>query len=317
MNGTKDWKKEEPKDLGLGNKTSDATNGRYVNKDGSFNVRRTGLPFSERVNYYHAFLEMSWMKFTSIVVLFYFFANLFFATLFLLAGFNNLRGAVADTLIKQFCEAFFFSAQTITTLGYGRISPDGLWTNILASSESLLGLLCFALVTGLIYGRFSKPVSRIAYSHNAVVAPFQNINGFMFRMANKLSSQLIEAEVQLVMAYTKSVNGEPVRKFVELPLERKKLSFFPSNWTIVHPIDEESPMYNASSKDLEEWKAEFFIILKAFDDSFSQTIYSRNSYLPSEVKWGQKFVSMLRFDVGSHIEVEMDKISETVEVKLN
>jgi len=160
---------DEFKDLGFGVKVSSQKR-RLINKDGTFNVERKGLPFFESLSFYHSLVEMSWLKFNGLVVLAYIVINFLFACLYMLIGINHLGGIISKSLIDQFLDAFFFSGQTITTVGYGVIHPVGFWASTISLAESMTGLLGFALATGLLYGRFSRPNAKILYSKNSIIA---------------------------------------------------------------------------------------------------------------------------------------------------
>lgn len=217
-------------------------------------------------------------------------------------GVENLTGTYGTTSLEQFTETFFFSAQTITTLGYGRVAPIGLAANIVAAIESMLGLLSFALATGLLYGRFSKSRTKIKYSDIGVIAPYLNGNGFMIRVVNPQNNELLEVNADLSVSFTKE--GSQLREFHNLKLERNMVFFFPSVWTIVHPIDEMSPLYKMTEKEFEERNVEFIVMLKAFDESSSQTLYSRSSYRADEIVWGAKFTYLGQHRDGKlHIDV--------------
>lgn len=305
--------KEKYNDLGLGNKAS-AGNFRSLNKNGTFNVRKSNLPFFERFNFFHTLISMSWIRFNALIFLSYFFVNLLFASIYMLIGVENLTGVVLSTPFDNFMEAFFFSSQTITTLGYGRVAPIGIPANTVAALESMLGLLAFALATGMLYGRFSKPSARIKYSGKAVIAPYQDMNAFMFRLINPLSNQLLEVEATVTLSMQQK--GKPLRSFHLLQLERSKVVFLPSVWTIVHPIKENSPLHGMNKEKLLELDPEFIVMIKAFDESFSQTVYSRSSYKASEIVWGEKFAYIIKQEE-SGIEVDVSRIDETVKVDLN
>lgn len=305
--------KEKYNDLGLGNKAS-AGNFRSLNKNGTFNVRKSNLPFFERFNFFHTLISMSWIRFNALIFLSYFFVNLLFASIYMLIGVENLTGVVLSTPFDNFMEAFFFSSQTITTLGYGRVAPIGIPANTVAALESMLGLLAFALATGMLYGRFSKPSARIKYSGKAVIAPYQDMNAFMFRLINPLSNQLLEVEATVTLSMQQK--GKPLRSFHLLQLERSKVVFLPSVWTIVHPIKENSPLDGMNKEELLELDPEFIVMIKAFDESFSQTVYSRSSYKASEIVWGEKFAYIIKQEE-SGIEVDVSRIDETVKANLN
>jgi inward rectifier potassium channel len=275
-------------DLGFG--TSMASD-RSMNKDGSFNLVRLGEPRLRLYEIYNDLISMKWGNFFVLIFSAYFVANLFFAVLYYFIGVHHLTGIAADLdELHKFMEAFFFSSQTLTTVGFGRIAPMGILTSTIAALESMLGVLVFAVATGLLYGRFSKPQAKILYSSKAVIAPYKNETGLMIRIANMRHSQLIEVEVGVTMAYI--TEGASARTFVRLKLEREKISLFPTSWTIVHPIDENSPLYGVTQQQMIDIKGEVMILLKAFDETFSQTIYSRSSYHAVEIEWGKKFKPM-------------------------
>ena len=307
------YSKEKYNDLGLDTK-SPSSGYRALNKNGSFNVRKENVSFFEGMNIFHSLVSMSWFHFLMVLALGYFTINLIFASLYLIIGTEHLTGIYGTTKLDQFIEAFFFSAQTITTLGYGQIAPLNLAANIVAASESLLGLLLFALATGLMYGRFSKPIASIKYSSIAVVAPYNEINGFMFRVVNPKKNQLLEVEVNVNLSMKRE--NSDLRDFYSLELERSKVVFFPTMWTIVHPVSSESPIYGFNQQNLIEKDAEFIVVIKAFDESFSQSVYSRSSYKADEIKWGAKFTYLAKRD-SRGISIDVGRIDETFEVHLN
>jgi len=274
-------------DLGLGLK---APRGRAVNKDGTFNVRRTGLPTTRFHELYHHLITMSWPRFLGLLFLGFLVANAGFAVLYLGIGMEHFARPGGEALGDRIMDAFFFSAQTLTTVGYGHISPKGLTASAAAAFESLLGLLSFALATGLLYGRFSRPQACLRFSAQAVVAPYQGITGFMLRLVNLRSNQLIEVEATLSLSLTEP--DSDTRRFHLLPLERAKIHLFPSSWTVVHPIEEDSPLAGLAEADLVRARAEFILLIKAFDDTFAQTIYARTSYTAEEVVWDARFLPM-------------------------
>ncbi len=308
---------ERRQDLGFGTKLNDSYS-RLINKDGSFNVVHRGGSWADRANLYHRLITMPWPKFLLYVFLFYVLTNVPFALLYLVAGAENLRGLDDSMHLSPFWGAYFFSAQTLTTVGYGHMAPIGFMTSIIAAIESLIGLLAFALATGILYGRFSRPVAHIQFSKNAVLAPYLDINGWMFRIIHKTDSQLIDVELTVTFSRLEpKPDGSPNRKYYNLPLERNKVSFFPTNWTLVHPITDDSPLYDCTPEQLAESDAEFLILLRAMDDTFSQAVHTRYSYRYDELLWGRKFRPM--FDVSNPgiVALDMNKLDDTDEVSLN
>jgi inward rectifier potassium channel len=281
-------------DPGLGEKyLSNA--GRLINHDGTFNLKRTGAGFHYK-DIYQKLLNLSWTKFFLFILLFYFSMNMIFASIYYFIGPDQLHGTHSGLSVNSFFDSFFFSVQTFTTVGYGGIVPTGVATNIVAALEAMTGLLAFALITGLLYGRFSKPSARILYSRNIIVAPYKDKNALMFRIANQRNTNLMELEAKILFSFIDhSVKDHP-RRYLDLKLERNSVYFFPLNWTVVHPIDQESPLFDKSQKDLEAMHAEFLILVKGFDDTFSQVVHSRFSYRYNEIVWGAKFVKAYSTD---------------------
>jgi inward rectifier potassium channel len=304
------------KELGFGSNAK-GKSARFVNKDGTFNVKRKGLTLVQNLHIYHALIEMSWTKFAMVTLSFYTLINLIFAFLYVLVGVEHLVGIIGESFVEKFWEAFFFSAQTLTTVGYGRISPAGFTASMIAAMESMIGLMGFALITGILYGRFSRPTAKIIFSENAIVAPYKGINALEFRIVNQRKNQLIEVEVQVLLSMNKLIDGQRKGVFLDLPLEAKKVNFFPLPWTIVHPIDENSPIYKFSSQDLIDADAEIIIMVKAYDDSFSQNIYKRYSYTANEILWGAKFNVIYKNGDDGFVNLMLNKFQEVEKVPLN
>jgi len=301
--------KTEDKELGFGTKTSGQKT-RLINRDGSFNIHRIEQSKWNSTSIYHALISMRWIKFNSIVFSYFIIINLFFTSCYYFAGLDGLRGMEGTTEMDKLWEAFFFSTQTITTVGFGRLSPGSHSISIIAAIESLIGLLGFAIATGVIYGRFSRPKIQIIFSKKAIIAPFKNATAFQFRIANKMSnSQISDIEARVTVAKLEVENGIQVRRFRPLELELKKIIFFPMTWTINHPIDENSPLYGMTAKDLEQADTEFMILLSGFDDTFSQTVSSRFSYTYNEVVYGAKFMSVFGLNEQGQTTQDLNKIS--------
>ncbi|GAB4428256.1 MAG: ion channel [Bacteroidia bacterium] len=265
-------------DLGFGTSIG-RDNKRLLNPDGSFNVRRIGGGLGA----FHPFLfliTMPWWKFWLITASVFALINAGFAGLYLLVDYQGLQGAPMETATwgQRFAYAFFFSAQTFTTVGYSSISPVSFVANVISSFEAMIGLMGFALATGVLYGRFSRPSAKIAFSQQALVAPYQDINALMIRIVNRRSNQLIELEVLVVAMWYEAVKGEYKQQFRALPLERDRVTVFPLTWTLVHPITTESPLYGIRSEALAERHFEVLIMIKGFDDTFAQTVHARRSY---------------------------------------
>jgi inward rectifier potassium channel len=298
------------KDLGLGSRVAQGSHERFLNRDGSFNVRRGGLPFFRTLNMYHALLTMSWIKFYLLLALGYFITNIFFASVYLACGSNAFRGAEGITVIERFLEAFFFSVQTLATIGYGRISPNSFAANIVVTFEALVGLLGFALATGLLFARFSRPHAKIIFSHHAIIAPYKDITAFEFRIVNERSNELIEVNATVSLSRLEIVNGRTMRKFYPLSLEREKVVFLPLHWVVVHPITETSPLYGITAEQFNKADSEILILLTGVDETFSQSVHARSSYKTTEIVWGAKFRDVfIESDTGK-LSIDMKKIHD-------
>ena len=280
---------EESKDLGFGSVVAERSRQRFVNRDGSFNAQRTGLPFWSSLSPYHLLLTVSWGKFLSLMTLWFVLLNAAFALAYLACGAGALSGNRIEHNYGAFWQAFFFSVHTFATIGYGNVSPVGMAANIIVVIESLAGLLATALITGLIFARFSRPTARIEFSNQAVIAPYKNITAFMFRITNARKTQLIGVEAKVNLSLYAGGNGPTNRRFHQLTLERSRVDVFPLSWTIVHPIDEDSPLHDYTENMLRQTDPEFVIMLTAVDETSAQMVHTRSSYKTSEIVWGAKF----------------------------
>lgn len=298
-------------DLGFGSVVARESRQRLLNRDGSFNVHRVGLHFWESLSAYHYLLTISWPKFFSIIVGAYLAANAIFATVYRLAGDDALTGLHGHTASTRFSEAFFFSVHTLATIGYGSMTPATLLANVIVTVETLIGLVGVAVMAGISFARFSRPVARILFSDRAVIAPYRGGRAFMFRIANQRSSQLIDLQAKVMLTRRKRDGSGSEREFLLLALERDRVAFFPLTWTIVHPIDEQSPLRGWTGEDIVGCDAEFLILLNAFEETFSQTVHSRSSYKAAEIVWGARFRSMFEpADEGGVLSVDIHKLHE-------
>jgi len=278
-------------DLGFGSVVARESRRRLLNRNGSFNVKREGLSFLQSLSAYHYFLTMSWTRFLGYAMGAYLAANALFAVAYVSCGDGALTGFAAQGAGERFVTAFFFSVHTLATIGYGNIAPANLDANIVVVFESLAGLLGFALVAGIVFARFARPMAQIVFSDNAIIAPYRGITAFMFRIVNQRSNELVQLEAKVMLTRRKrGVDGE--REFIQLKLERENVIFFPLTWTIVHPIDEKSPLHGMTERDLLGCDSEFLVMLNGFDETFSQTVHTRSSYRGDEVVWGARFKSI-------------------------
>jgi inward rectifier potassium channel len=304
-------KSQDTKEFGFGAYLN-PQNSRLVNKDGTANINRIGVPVADWLNLYHRLITMSWWKFGVLVFAFFLIANLFFAVAYFIVGVENLAGVHGNNLHDYFWEAFFFSAQTLTTVGYGRISPTGFSASFLAAIESLMGLLAFALATGLLYGRFSRPVARISFSKHALILPHNGNYALMFRLVGLRKITLMNLAVEVVFSKVEENNGHRQRNYYTLKLERDRITSLPMSWTLVHNIQEDSPLFQESAESLSQSEAEIIILFQATNETFSENVHKRTSYHHSEILWNKKFVPMFKTETkGTTLDLRMlDVVTE-------
>jgi inward rectifier potassium channel len=300
---------EKFEDFGFGEKWTNRV-GRFIRPDGTFNIERTGSRWSN-LHLYQWLVTMSWSHFFLLVIGFYIFVNATFGILHLLIGIETLSIPKNETLLLDFADAFFFSVQTFTTVGYGTISPTGIWANIIAAICALVGLMSFALATGLFFARFARPTAKVHFSKNALITSHNDGQAFMFRMVNARRSQLMNLFIQVTFTYIETdENDISKRRFERLKLERDSVYLFPLNWTIVHPIDKNSPLFNCTLKHMQKIDAEVLIVLSAFDVTFAQQVHTKYSYTYEEFMENTHFASMYYTNEFGTTILEMDKLNE-------
>jgi inward rectifier potassium channel len=296
---------------------SSSTGGRFINKDGQPNVSKRGVGILDRYSWYHTMIGMKRSKFLLLLLSIYILLNLVFAGIYYLIGTDHLTIERDVNAWKKFSEVFFFSAQTFTTVGYGRIAPVGFMASAVSTFEAFLGLLSFAIATGLFYGRFARPQAFIKFSKNALIAPYRGATAFMIRLAPFKNNNLSEVEVKLTCAITTEENGRQTDKFYDLDLEMSKINGLALSWTIVHSIDEKSPFYGMTMDDIQATDMEIIVFLKAFDSVFSNNVITRTSYISNEIIWGAKFKMMFHpSDDKSLTVLDLDKLNEFEKAEL-
>lgn len=290
-------------DFGYTNRYDEKTK-RVINRDGSFNVKRMG----EKRLAFHTLLTMSWVRFILFIMAYYAVVNLVFAFLYLVVDFDGI-GATADYQVhSRFLIALFFSAQTLTTVGYGSLYPLSEAVSFISVSEALFGLLMFAVFTGLMYGRVSRPIHGVRFSKMGLIAPYKNGLSFQFRVANEMSNNLLELEARATLSIVVNENGNAGRKFLPLELDNNKVNFLPLNWNLVHPIDADSPLYNMTESDFADGDVEIMVIIKGFNDTFGQEIHARSSYTFEEIFWNKKYQLPFHFDHDGATVFELEKL---------
>ena len=252
-------------------------------------VRRLGVPRRPLGDLYHFLLTISWPALLALLVGLYLAVNAVFAGLYLIdpAGVLNLHGG-------NFLDAFFFSVQTMATIGYGRMVPLSVYDNALVTVEALVGLLSMAMATGLMFAKFSRPTARVLFSRQVAVHPREGVRSVVVRMANERANMVVEATLRLTLLRDEiTLEGEPVRKLYDLKLARGNTAAFALTWTAYHPITPDSPIYGATAESLKAVNAQLVASLVGIDETFSQTVHARHSWTADEIAWDVKFVDIL------------------------
>lgn len=280
---------------------------RIINPDGSFNVSRKGAERGLR-SVYQYLLFLSNLEFFIFLLVCYVVINLVFAALYFVAGPENLSGLQGETPLSHFADCFYFSTQTFTTVGYGAIAPRGILVSTIASFEALLGLLAFAIATGLLFARFSKPRAFLKYSRKAVIAPYRDGRALMFRLANRRTNVLMDMHARVIMVMQASKEDRLNRQYYELKLEIANVLFVPLSWTLVHRLDDNSPLSGLTPQEMEELNLEIMVLITAYDDTFNQVVHSRFSYLGSEIEDGAKFMKAFSVDPSGEVVLDLERI---------
>lgn len=273
---------------------------RFVQKNGTPNVVRIGESRFDRLNIYHYLQEMPIWKFLFLVLLYYTTINFLFAIFYFLFSQRHLKGLIFTTPFERFEEAFFFSSQTLTTVGYGRVSPVGLLTNAIAAFEALIGILTLAIITGTLYGRFVRPRAYIRFSHFALVDFSGKHPVLTFRLVANKKARIYELKMRVSVAL-RDATAENGYRFVPLSLREDAFNALYLSWTVVHVLTPESPLYGLSEADYNTLGIELLVHLNAFDEHFSSSVIARTSYVSSEIIYGASFEPMYENAAGKTI----------------
>ena len=293
------------KDPGFG--YSSSKNARsIINKDGSSNVIHINKKRSLD-DLYSFFIEISWFKFFFLILAGYVFLNVLFGLIYTLIGIEEITKSTGS-FFSDFLNGFFFSAQTLTTVGYGGIAPHGITSNMIAALEAMIGLLSFSFITGLLYGRFSKPRAAIRFSENIILREFKDKRAIMFRLMNSRKTVMIEPKISVTLSITDPKTEE--KKFYTLNLERDSIMYLPTVWTIVHEIDDKSPLFDLSNDQIANLTAELYLLLQYHEESFAQNVYQIYSYNFNEIEVDVKYTSSYKFDENGFTILDHETLSE-------
>lgn len=303
-------------DPGIGEKFN-ARTGRVLNKDGSFNVQRSGFDI-RRIHIFHYLVRISWLRFFIIMLCAFAIANMLFAWVYLMLGDGTLKSTDLGSRVGHFWECVFFSVHTMTTVGYGNLYPSSFAANAVAGLEAMTGLLGFSVATGMVYGRFSRPTAKITYSQNAIVTPFQsNQNALMFRIANLRDSIMMDVEATALLTFIEKRGEQYIRQYFGINFVRNKVSYLPLTWTLVHVIDEQSPLFGKSNEEQNKMMYEIMITVKGFDETYGNTVHSRFSYLSDDIVWGARFSPAFHVQKNGAAILDINKLNLYEKAELN
>ena len=295
-------------DLGLGGKLSERSRVRLLNRDGTFNVWRNDFGPFHPFNAYHTLLSLPVPRLLGLTVVGYVVVNLAFATLYWLAGPAALSGAATGPLAR-FEDCLFFSVQTLATIGYGKIVPSSRFANVMVAVEALVGLIGFAVLSALLFARFTRPTAKILFSRNAIIAPYEGGWAVMFRLVNLRSNNLSDVRAIVSFARWEEADGKRVREFDQLTLERPSIMVMPLHWVVVHPIDAASPFHGFSAETLSESDPEIVCLITADDETFAQTVHAKTSYDKTDIVWGARFRDMYLSDT-DHVAIDLSRLHD-------
>jgi len=252
-------------------------------------VLSIGLRTATLRDVYHSLLTTAWAQFFALVLVTYLGANLLFAL-----GYLAIGDGIEEARPGNFSDAFFFSVQTMATIGYGKMAPRGLAANLLVTLEALIGLLGLALVTGLVFAKFSRPTARVIFSQNAVITRFDGVPSLLVRMANERGNQIAEAQAHLVLLRTeRTPEGEEIRRAHDLHLRRSHSAFFAFTWLVVHPITADSPLHGETPESLKAKDIDLVASMTGLDETLSQAVHARHAWMPDQILWGHRFADVL------------------------
>jgi len=262
---------------------------RLVNRKNIFNlIVRKGASRFDWGDLYHWLLNLSWLQYLALVGLLYVASNTLFALIYLTGG-NCIQNARPGS----FVDAFFFSVQTMATIGYGGMAPANAYANTVVAIEALTGLLGVTMVTGLAFARFSLPTARVLFSKVAVIAPYNGVPTLMFRTANERRNLIVEAQLWVTLVRNEiTTEGHFMRRLHDLQLVRSRTPIFALTWTIMHPIDETSPLYGITLEKLAEEDTEIVVTMTGFDETVAQMIHARHSFIARDILWNKQFVDI-------------------------
>lgn len=257
-------------------------------------------------DFYHFVMDARWSVVLLFVATVYITTNIFFAFLYLLGG-----DCIAAAEPGVFSDAFFFSVQTLATIGYGAMAPKTMYAHVLVTIEAILGLFGTALATGIVFAKFARPTARVSWSDVALMTKRNGVPHLILRVANARENQIVEASIRLcALKFEVTTEGERMRRYYDMPLVRSQNPIFAMTWTVMHPIDETSPLHGMTFDDMVAGRIEILAILTGLDSTFGQTIHARFAYAMEDIRENARFKDIVVELPDGTRKVDLDRIGE-------
>jgi len=280
-------------------------------QDGRFQVVGMGAWYSYWRDPYHLVLTIPWTGFLCLITLTYLGTNALFAIAYLLGG-----DCIANATPGSFLDAFFFSVQTLASIGYGAMYPKTVYANSIVTIEAMVGLVGMSVLTGLAFARFSKPTARVVFSRVAVITPYEGRPVLMFRTSNKRRNQILEAQMRVyLMRDELTSEGQHIRRIHDLTLLRNHTPGFNLSWTVIHPIEESSPLYGYTSEALVQMNTSIVISLSGVDETVTQVVHARHTYAAQDIFWNHRFVDIIHFTQDGHRYIDYNQFHEVTSLE--
>ncbi len=277
-------------------------------KDGHFHISGMNAWYSYWRDPYHLLLTLPWTAFIAVIAVSYLAVNVLFALLYMAGG-----DCIASAKPGSFLDFFFFSVQTLATIGYGTMYPKTIYSNTIVTIESMIGMVQIAVLTGLAFARFSKPTARVVFSRIAVIKPYEGVPTFIFRTANRRRNQIIEAQMRVyLMRDEVTAEGQSIRRIYDLQLLRSQSPSFALTWLAIHPINESSPLNGMTAESLIQTNTTIVISISGIDETVAQVVYARHTYAAHEILWNHRFVDIIHHTADGHRYIDYQHFHDVV-----
>ncbi|BAY73886.1 K+ channel inward rectifier domain-containing protein [Nostoc linckia NIES-25] len=277
-------------------------------RDGKFEIMGMGVWYSYWRDPYHLLLTIPWPGFLILICLSYVTINAVFAVAYFLGG-----DCIANARPGSFLDLFFFSVQTLASIGYGAMYPKTTYANIIVTIEAMIGLVGIAVMTGLAFARFSRPTARVLFSRVAVITPYDAKPTLMFRSANQRRNMILEAQMRVyLMRDEVTAEGQHMRRIYDLKLLRNQTPSFSLSWSVVHVIDEFSPLYGMTAESLMQTNSMLMISLSGIDETVAQVVHARHSYGAKEILWNNRFVDIFHETSDGHRYIDYNRFHDVL-----